>query len=558
VDDDKKEYWHPTMQGVAGGYPRSMYRCCGYTDEELRRPLIGVVTAFLEAHPGSRALQEQAAAVKAGIWMAGGTPVEFDTVAVCDAVAQGPGMCYSLPSRELVAAEIEIVTGAHPFDGLVFLSCCDKSAPGMLMGGVRVDLPAIFLPPGPMLARNEEGRVLVLSDIKEAMGELKAGKISPEEFDHVERTACASLGVCSVMGTGMTVACLEEVLGLTLPGASTLPAVDSRRLALAKETGMRAVSLVKEGKKISRFITPSAMENAIKFLLAIGGSSNGVLHLTALAYEMGMDLPLQHFDDLSRKTPCLGRFKPAGNLTPVDLDEAGGVRAVLKEMSPLLDLSVPWVTGKTLAEELKNVEVKRRDVIRPLKEPLMPEGGLAVLTGNLAPQGSIVKQSAVNPKMLVHRGPARVCNCEEEVRDLMLSGRVRSGDVLVIRYEGPKGGPGMREMSIPAALLVGMGLGDSVAMITDGRYSGATRGPCIGHVSPEAAEGGPISLVQEGDSIYIDIPQRKLELEVSPAELEKRRRAWQNPKPAAAKGFLGMYARQVSSADRGAVILGKG
>lgn len=555
MDEGNQEYGHPTMRGVTGGYPRSMYRCCGYTDEELRRPLIGVVTAFFEAHPGSRALMEQVAAVKAGIWMGGGTPVEFHTVAVCDAIAQGPGMSYSLPSRELVAAEIEIMTGAHPFDGLVFLSCCDKSAPGMLMGAVRAGLPAIFLPPGPMLPRREEDRVLVVSDIKEAMGELKAGRISPAEFDHIERTSCASLGVCAVMGTGMTIACLEEVLGLTLPGASTLPAVDSRRPALAKETGGMAVTLVREGKKPSQFLTPAALDNAIRFLLAVGGSSNGVLHLTALAYELGMDLPLQHFDDLSRKTPCLARFKPAGNLTPVDLDEAGGVRAVLKELSPHLDLSVPWVSGKNLGQELKDAGVKRREVIRPLRDPLMPEGGLAVLTGSLAPRGSIVKQSAVNPKMLVHRGPARVCNCEEEVRELMLSGRVRAGDVLVIRYEGPKGGPGMREMSIPAALLVGMGLGDSVAMVTDGRYSGATRGPCIGHVSPEAAEGGPIAFVQEGDSISIDIPRRRLELEVAPEELERRRRAWQNPKPVKTSGFLGMYARQVSSADQGAVIL---
>jgi dihydroxy-acid dehydratase len=331
--------------------------------------------------------------------------------------------------------------------------------------------------------------------------------------------------------------------------------VDSRRPGLAKETGRKAVSLVREAKKPSQFLTPAALDNAIKFLLAVGGSSNGVLHLTALAYELGMGLSLRHFDDLSRRTPCLARFKPAGNLTPVDLDEAGGVRAVLKELSPLLDLSVPWISGKTLGDELKAVEVKRRDVIFPLKEPLMPQGGLAVLTGNLAPQGCIVKQSAVNPKMLVHKGPARVCNCEEEVRDLMLSGRVRAGDVLIIRYEGPKGGPGMREMSIPAALLVGMGLGDSVAMVTDGRYSGATRGPCIGHVSPEAAEGGPISLVQEGDSVSIDIPHRKLELEVPAEELERRRRAWKNPKPVRTSGYLGMYARQVSSADQGAVIL---
>ncbi|HSR10427.1 MAG TPA: dihydroxy-acid dehydratase [Thermodesulfobacteriota bacterium] len=553
--DKKDDFSHPVLKGPKGAYPRAMYRTCGFTDEELRRPLIGVAVAFVEGHPGSRALQEQAAAVKAGIWMAGGTPVEFHTASVCDAIAQGPGMHYSLPSRELVAAEVEVITGAHPFDGLVFLAGCDKSAPGMLMAAARVDLPSIFLPPGPMLPRRDEDRgVLVMSDIKEAMGELSAKTISPEEFDRIERISCTTMGVCSIFGTGTTVACIEEVLGLTLPGASTLPAVDARRLLLAKHTGMHAVKLVEKGVRPRSIMNAASLDNAIRFILAVGGSSNAILHLTALAYELGIDLPLKRFDDLSRKTPCIARFKPASDLTPADLDEAGGVRAVLKEISSLLNLSVPNVKGTILAEEIKDVEVKRRDVIRPLTDPLLPEGGLAVLTGNLAPRGSIVKQSAVHPKMHVHRGPARVCNSEEEVRDLMNSGRVRKGDVLVIRYEGPRGGPGMREMSIPAALLVGMGLGDSVAMVTDGRYSGATRGPCIGHVAPEAADGGPLALVEDGDSIYIDIPQRRLELEVSAEELARRRAAWTPPKKKARGGFLGLYSRQVSSADRGAVI----
>jgi dihydroxy-acid dehydratase len=545
---------HSHLQGVAGAYARAMYRCSGYTDEEMRRPLIGVVTAYFEGHPASQALKTQAAAVKAGVWMGGGTPLEFYTVAVCDAIAQGPGMNYSLPSRELVAAEIEIMTGAHPFDGLVLLAACDKSAPGMLLAAARTDLPAIFLPPGPMLPYREKDGVLVMSDIKEAMGKISSGKITPEEFDHIERVSCATLGVCSMMGTGTTIACVEEVLGLTLPGAATLPAVDARRMGLAKETGMRAVALAREGIKPSRIITPATLDNAIRFVLAVGGSSNAILHLTALAYEMGYDLPLKRFDELSRKTPCLARFQPASPLTPVDLEEAGGVRAVLKELSSLLDLSGVRVGGGTLADEIKNTVVKRRDVIRPLNEPLLAEGGLAVLSGNLAPQGAIVKQSGVNPRMWVHRGPARVFESEEGVREVLVAGRVRPEDVLVIRYEGPKGGPGMREMSIPAAMLVGMGLGDSVAMITDGRYSGATRGPCIGHVSPEAAEGGPIALVQEGDTISIDIPQRRLEVEVSAAELERRRQAWHPPASRRRPGFLGLYSRNVSSADKGAVI----
>ncbi len=545
---------HERISGLTGAYPRAMYRCSGFTDEELNRPLIGVVTAYFEGHPASRALEEQARAVKAGIWMAGGTPLEFYTISVCDAIAQGPGMKYSLPSREVVAAEIEIMTGAHPFDGLVFLATCDKSAPGMLMAAARVDLPCIFLPPGPMLPRVEEGKVWVMSDIKEAMGEFSSGRINEERFLQVEKTCCATLGVCSMMGTGMTMACLEEALGLSLPGASTLPAVDSQRLALAKETGMRAVGLVREAMRPSQVISPAAMDNAIRFLLAVGGSSNGILHLKALAYELGQDLPLQRFDDLSRKTPCIARFKPASSMTPVDLDEAGGVRAVLKELSPLLDLSVSRISGGTLADELKNTAVRRRDVIRSLNAPLLAEGGLAVLHGNLAPQGAIVKQSAVDPKMHVHRGPARIFDSEEGVRDSLVGGRVKPGDVLIIRYEGPKGGPGMREMSIPAALLVGMGLGDSVAMVTDGRYSGATRGPCIGHVSPEAAEGGTIALVQEGDSISIDIPKRKLELEVPAEELKRRRGIWKAPQRRPLPGFLGWYSRNVSSADQGAVI----
>jgi len=545
---------HEKISGIEGAYPRSMYRCSGYTDEELRRPLIGVVTAYFEGHPASRALEEQAKAVKAGIWMAGGTPIQFYTIAVCDAIAQGPGMNYSLPSREVVAAEVEIMTGAHPFDGLVFLATCDKSAPGMLMAAARIDLPSIFLPPGPMLPRMERDKVWVMSDIKEAMGELSAGRIDEAEFDRIERISCATLGVCSMMGTGMTVACLEEALGLTLPGASTLPAVDAQRLLLAKATGMRAVALVREGLKPSQVMTPPALDNAIRFLLAVGGSSNGILHLTALAHELNHPLPLGRFDELSRRTPCLARFKPASPLTPVDLDEAGGVRAVLKELSPLLDLSVRRVGGGTLADEIKHTVVKRRDVIHPLNQPLLPEGGLAVLYGNLAPKGAIVKQSGVDPKMWVHRGPARVFDSEEAVREILLSGRVKPGDVLVIRYEGPKGGPGMKEMSIPAALLVGMGLGNSVAMITDGRYSGATRGPCIGHVSPEAAEGGPIAWVQEGDPIFIDIPNRKLELEISAEEMKRRQRAWKPPERPLPKGFLGWYARNVTSADQGAVI----
>lgn len=542
------------LSGIAGAYPRAMYRAIGFTDEELKRPIIGVVSSWSETNPASYSLKTLAQHVKAGVYMAGGTPVEFHTISICDAVAQGAGMHYVLPSRELIAGEIELMVGAHPFDGLVLLCSCDKSPPGMLMAAARLNIPTIFLPAGPMLPYRYGGKEWVMSDIKEAMGRLKSGEIGPEEFDRIEHETCPTCGVCAMMGTGNTMGCLTEALGMALPGTATVPRVESAKARLAKETGRRIVDMVREDLKPSDILTPAAFANAVKFVLAIGGSSNAFLHLPAIAHELDIEITLDDFDRLSRTTPTLAKFKPASQYHLSDLREAGGVQAVLKEMEPLLDTGVGTVTGKTLGENTARAAVLRRDVIRPLSDPLSPEGGLAVLKGSLAPGGAIVKQSGVAPRMWTHRGPAKVFESEEEVRDYLFNREVRPGDVLVIRYEGPKGGPGMRELSIPAAVLVGMGLGDSVAMVTDARYSGATRGPCIGHVSPEAAEGGPIALVRDGDIISIDIPNRRLELEVSEEELARRRAEWQPPQTRARRGFLGLYSRAVTSSDRGAVI----
>lgn len=541
------------LTGLSGAYPRAMYRAVGFTDEELGRPLIGVVSSWSETNPGSYGNKELAQYVKAGIYEAGGTPVEFHTIAICDAIAQGRGMNYVLPSRELVAAEIELMVGAQAFDGLVLISSCDKSPAGMLMAAARINIPTIFLPAGPMLPGRFAGRDWVMSDIKEAMGELAVGTITPAEFDQIEHETCSTYGVCAMMGTGNTMSSVIEALGLSLPGTATSPATSARHRRQAKETGVQIMRLLQQDLRPRDILTRETFENAIRFVLATGGSSNAYLHLPAVAKEAGVELPLELFDRLSRETPTLTKFKPASQWNLRDFDEAGGVQAVLKELEKLLHLGVKTVTGRTLGENLRGVTVKRREVIRSLDQPLAPEGGLAVLKGNLAPRGAIVKQSAVDPKMWRHRGPARVFDSEEEVRDFLLGGKARPGDVLVIRYEGPRGGPGMREMSIPAALLVGMGLGDTVAMVTDGRYSGATRGPCIGHVSPEAAEGGPIAIVQDGDMIEIDIPARRLELLLPPEEIQRRLDLWRPPERKV-EGFLGWYARSVEAADRGAVV----
>jgi len=542
------------LSGVTGVYARALLRPMGYSDDDFKKPLIAVVNSWNEINPGHYHLRELANFVKQGIWMAGGMPVEFNTIAPCDGIAQGEGMHYILPSREVIAASVELMIQAHRCDGMVMLASCDKILPAMLMAAARCDIPTIFLPGGTMLPRKFADTSRVTSDIKEAIGAFNTGKISAEKFAEIESLTCASVGACSMMGTANTMAAIVETLGLALPGSATIPAVDARRPQLAKATGKRIVELVKQDARALQFITSESLENAIRLALAIGGSTNMILHMLALAQEAGIQMELGDFDRLSRNTPLIAKFKPASNFTLLDFDEAGGVPAALKAITSLLHQDVPTVTGKKLSEILADVVIRRQEVIHSLEQPLASEGGIAVLYGNLAPQGAIVKQSAVVPQMQCHVGPAKVFNREEEVRDFLLAKKVVPGDVLVVRYEGPKGGPGMRELSIPAAMLIGMGLGDSVAMLTDGRFSGATRGPCIGHICPEAAEDGPLALVEDGDEIMIDIPRRVLDIKVSEEELKRRRLAWHPPKEVVSKGFLSFYRQHVGSADKGAIL----
>ncbi|MDI3535002.1 MAG: dihydroxy-acid dehydratase [Thermosediminibacterales bacterium] len=542
------------LEGLAGAYPRSLYKSMGYTNKDLKKPVIGIVNSWTEANPGHFHLRQLSQHVKNGVWENGGMPVEFNTIAPCDGIAQGRGMHYILPSRDIICASIELMVEANRFDGLVMLCSCDKIVPGMLMAAASLDIPTIFVTGGPMEPFEHNGEMLVLSDVKEAMGKYKAGKITKEEFDEIEDETCQTCGACGMMGTANTMGTIVEAFGLSLPGCGTLSAVSSARLRLAKESGARIVDMVKEGLTPSKIMTEENFENVIRYTLAIGGSSNAVLHIPAIAKQMGIKIPLEKFDELSKKTPLLAKFKPASPYTLKDFHRAGGVQALLKELEKLINTNVLTVLGTTLGENLRNVEHKETEVIKSIKNPLAAEGGLAVLKGNLAPRGAVVKQSGVSPKMMVHRGPAKVANSEEEVRDMLLNGKVKPGDVLVIRYEGPKGGPGMRELSIPAALLVGMGLGESVAMVSDGRYSGATRGPCIGYVTPEAAEGGPLAVVEDGDIIKIDIPNRILEIEISDEEINRRLKAWHYTSRKEIKGFMKTYQKIVKPADEGATI----
>jgi dihydroxy-acid dehydratase len=529
-------------------YLRALYKAIGFEDRDLRKPLIAVVNSWSELNPGHVHLRGIADRIKEGIWEAGGMPAEFNTIGPCDGIAQGPGMHYVLPSRDIIAASVELMAGAHQVDGMVLLGSCDKIIPGMLMAALRLDAPSLFFTGGVMAARGE----WVTCDVKEAIGRLNAGKISRKQFEEIESSACASAGSCNMMGTASTMACLLEALGLALPGTGTISAVDPARLRLARAAGRQVVKLVKDQVRPSRLLNRNSFVNAIRVLCAFGGSTNAVLHLPAIAAELDIDLPLDEFDRLSRSTPLLCKFKPASHLNLSHFHEAGGVSALMRELAPLLHLDQMTVAGKPLNRVLRPVAKGMRSVIASLENPLAPEGGIAVLRGNLAPDGAVVKTSGVTERMMVHEGPAVVFESEEQVRARLSARKVKPGSVLVIRYEGPKGGPGMREMSIPAAMLVGMGLGDSVAMVTDGRYSGATRGPCIGHVSPEAAAGGPLAVVQNGDMIAIDIPNRKLTLKVSNAELAQKMKKWEAPPPKPVKGFLALYQQLAGSASEGA------
>jgi dihydroxy-acid dehydratase len=540
--------------GLHGAYPRALYRAMGYTDADFSKPLIGVVNSWSEVNPGHFHLRQLADWVKEGIREAGGTPAEFNTVAPCDGIAQGRGMHYILPLRDVIAASIELMVGANRFDGLVMLCNCDKIVPGMLMAAARLDLPTLFVTGGPMASGRIGDRQVMTSDVKEGMGKLAAGKISDQEFYEIENHACPGPGACNFMGTASTMNCVTETLGLTLPRCATLPALHPDRRALCIESGCRIVQLVAQNLSARQFITRESLENAIRVVLALGGSTNATLHLPAIASEAGIALGLDDFDQLSRQTPLISKFRPASPYTVIDLDKAGGIPAVLNILSPLLHLDLPTVTGETIRTRVAAAKNLRPEVLHALNAPLSPEGGLAVLHGNLAPDGAVVKQSGVVAGMLRHAGPARVFECEEELENTLRSNTIKPGDVLVIRNEGPRGGPGMRELSIPAAMLTGKGLNDSVAMITDGRFSGATRGPCIGHVAPEAFVGGLIALVRDGDQIEIDIPGRRLELLVSEDELARRKVDYKPRLPAVVDGFLGLYSRIVTQANQGAVL----
>ena len=554
MNDNPNERSGHLFEGVEGAYPRALLRATGFEEDDFHKPLIAVANSWNEWVPGHLHLRTLAEWVKQGVREAGGKPVEFNTIAPCDGIAHGPGMHYSLPSRDIIAASVELMVQAHQADGVVMISACDKSTPGMMLAAARLNLPTVLLTGGIMAPATFQGREVILSDVKEGMGKVRSGEYTAEEFAELERCACPGAGACSFMGTANTMACIVESAGLSLPDCATLPALDPARAELCRQTGRAAVRLVRQRIAFLQLFTTAAMEDALRVFMSLGGSTNAVLHLLAIARAAGYRLSLDDFNRLSLQTPLIGRFRPAASQTVLDLHQAGGVSAVLKILAPLLHVDRLTVSGDTIAERISTAQVLRSDVLHPLENPLAVEGGIAVLRGSLAPKGAVVKQSAVSPAMFQHRGPARVCENEEEVRLLLHGKKVKPGDVLVIRNEGPRGGPGMRELSIPAAILIGMGLGDSVAMITDGRFSGATRGPCIGHVAPEAYDGGPIALVRDGDIISLDIPRRTLELHVPSAELAQRRSMWQRRAPAVTTGFLAHYSRTVGTSDEGALL----
>ena len=545
-------------KGVERAPNRTLFYAQGYTKEELERPLIGVVCSYNEIVPGHMNLDKIAEAVKAGVRAAGGTPVEFPAIAVCDGIAMGHiGMKYSLVTRDLIADSTEAMAIAHQFDGLVMIPNCDKNVPGLLMAAARVNVPTIFCSGGPMLAgRLEDGRRSCLSHMFEAVGAYKAGKLDEAGVEDYENNACPTCGSCSGMYTANSMNCLTEAIGMGLRGNGTIPAVWSARLRLAKHAGMQIMELVAKNIRPRDIMTPAAFHNAETVDMALGCSTNTMLHLPAIAHECGIELDLDLSNEISSKTPNLCHLAPAGDTYMEDLEGAGGVYAVMKELTKkgLLDTSVLTCTGKTLAENLEGVVNRNPELIRPIENPYSADGGIAVLKGNLAPEGCVVKRSAVAPEMMLHTGPARVFNSEEEAIEAIYAGKIVPGDVVVIRYEGPKGGPGMREMLNPTSAICGMGLGESVALITDGRFSGATRGASIGHVCPEAAQGGPIGLVEEGDIISIDIPACKIELQVDEATLAARRAKWICPEPKIKTGYLARYAKLVTSAARGAVL----
>ena len=543
--------------GVQQAPHRSLFNALGMTKEELDRPLVGIVSSYNEIVPGHMNIDKIANAVKMGVAMAGGTPIMFPAIAVCDGIAMGhTGMKYSLVTRDLIADSTECMAMAHQFDALVMIPNCDKNVPGLLMAAARLNIPTIFVSGGPMLAGKVKGCKTSLSSMFEAVGSYAAGTMTLEDVEEFEEKACPTCGSCSGMYTANSMNCLTEALGMALKGNGTIPAVYSERIKLAKHAGMKVMELLERNIRPRDIMTEKAFMNALTVDMALGCSTNSMLHLPAIAHEAGVDLNLDIANEISSRTPNLCHLAPAGHTYIEELNEAGGVYAVMNELNKknLLHTECITVTGKTVGENIKNCVNKNPAVIRPVENPYSETGGLAVLTGNLAPDGGVVKRSAVVPEMMVHEGPARVFECEEDACEAILTGKISAGDVVVIRYEGPKGGPGMREMLNPTSEIAGMGLGSSVALITDGRFSGASRGASIGHVSPEAAVGGPIALVEEGDIIKINIPENKLELAVSDEEMAARRAKWQPREPKVTTGYLARYAAMVTSGNRGAIL----
>ncbi len=544
-------------KGMQQAPHRSLFNALGYTEEELEKPLVGIVCSYNEIVPGHMNLDKIANAVKMGVAMAGGTPVMFPAIAVCDGIAMGHiGMKYSLVTRDLIADSTEAMAMAHQFDALVMIPNCDKNVPGLLMAAARINVPTIFVSGGPMLAGRVKGCKTSLSSMFEAVGSYAAGTMTAEDVQEFESKACPTCGSCSGMYTANSMNCLTEVLGMGLKGNGTIPAVYSERIRLAKHAGMKVMELWEKNIRPRDIMTEKAILNALTVDMALGCSTNSMLHLPAIAHEIGMDFDITFANEISAKTPNLCHLAPAGHTYMEDLNEAGGVYAVMNELNKknLLYTECMTVTGKTVGENIEGCVNKDPDVIRPIENPYSETGGLAVLTGNLAPHGGVVKRSAVVEEMMVHEGPARVFDCEEDAIAAIKGGKIVAGDVVVIRYEGPKGGPGMREMLNPTSAIAGMGLGPSVALITDGRFSGASRGASIGHVSPEAAVGGPIALVEEGDIIKINIPENKIELAVSDELLAKRKAEWKPRKPKVTTGYLARYAALVTSGNRGAVL----
>ncbi len=544
-------------KGIERAPHRSLFKAMGYTDEELERPLIGVANSKSEIIPGHIHLDKITEAVKAGIRMAGGTPIEFGAIGVCDGIAMGhTGMKYSLATRELIADSCEAMGKAHGFDGMVFIPNCDKIVPGMLKAAARVDIPSIVISGGPMLSLNRDGKQLDLNSMFEAVGSYKAGTMTKEEVDDIENHACPGCGSCSGMFTANSMNCLTEVLGMGLTGNGTIPAVYAERIRLAKHAGMKIMELVEKDIKPSDILTNEAFENALTVDMALGCSTNSVLHLPAIANEIGIEINLDIINEISSRTPNLCKLAPAGKYHIQDLYNAGGVQAVMNELAKkdLLHLDLVTATGKTVRENIQNAKVKDYEIVKSIDSPYSTTGGIAVLRGNIAPDGAVVKKSAVSEAMLVHKGPARVFDSEDEAITAIYNGQIIKGDVVIIRYEGPKGGPGMREMLGPTSAIAGMGLDSDVALITDGRFSGASRGASIGHVSPEAMEGGPIALVREGDMVDIDIPSGRINIQVSDEEMARRKESWKAPQPKITTGYLGRYARLVTSASTGAVL----